>query len=306
MTPERKLSFDEWSALDWPEQSKVTTNLSVEALEAFVQECEKRATALPLDNDAHDLWNHWNNLKYNWFIKKHPECITHRPDGCMELLASKVEASVEILEDFVSLNPSPWGVGRLMLPNARAKLDVMKHPERVFKLPNGNVLILDPGRKGCGQIYTPDLNEWAGDVFTPENGPPHKTPEPRPSWMRETPVPVPERFRQRVQGDATVPVVSQATDSEGMTSRTAEFALATSLGEAKYDTDEVLREAWRVYIERQGFHLSPEELRKRFVNAYAAWRTRRLDTVDSGDVAFLQARLPEGASSVISRSATND
>jgi hypothetical protein len=266
---EKKLSFDEWSALDWPEQSKVA--LSVEALEAFAQECEKRAKALPPDKDAHDLWNHWDDLKYEWFIKKHPECITTGSDGCMKLLAAKVEASTEILEDFVSLKPSSWGVGRLMLLNARAKLDVMKHPERVSKLPDGRVLILDPGRKRCGQIYSSDLNEWAGDVFAPEDGPLVKTP----------------------QSDATVPVVSQATDNGAMASRAAEFALATSIGEAKYDTNEQLPVAWERHMIQQGLkQLSPNELRSRFIEAYAAWKTNRLDAVNSADVGFFQASAP--------------
>ena len=285
---ERKLSFDEWLALEWPEQSKVTRSLSVEMLDAFVQECEKKAKALLPGKEAHDLWGHWSNLKYNWFIKKHPECITTRPDGCMELLASKVEAYVEILEDFVSLHPDSWGVGRLMLLNARAKLDVMKHPERVRKLPDGRVLLLDPGYKGCGQIYSPDLNEWAGDVFTPEDGPDYKTPEPRPSWMRETPVPIPERFRKLVQNAAAAPTLSETVDRGEDASRAAGLALATSVGEARYDTNEQLRDAWARHMLSQNIHCAFEEARQRFLDAYAIWKTQGIGMLNVADAAFFQ------------------
>jgi len=294
---ERKLSFDEWLALDSSdsfEQSTVTKQLSVETLEAFAQECVKRAKALPPSSkEAHDLWSYWNSLKYCWFIKKHPECIRIRPDDCMELLASKVEASIGILEDFVSLHPSSWGVGRLMLANARVKLEVMKHPERVHKLPNGNVLVLDAGYKGCGQVYTPDLNEWAGDVFTPEDGPDFKPPHPRPSWMREKPVPVPKRFRELVseagqEVSASLPVRSQGADREGRASRAAELALAASVGEAKYDTNEQLRIAWQQHVASQGVRCTPEEARQRFLDAYAAFKTQGIRMLNAADAAFFQ------------------
>jgi hypothetical protein len=70
----------------------------------------------------------------------------------------------------------------------------------------------------------------------------------------------------------------------------ARYALESTVGEAKYDTDEELRESWRVHSERRGLTLEPSELRERFVKSYAAWQTSKLDMVDSDDVRFLESR----------------
>jgi len=82
----------------------------------------------------------------------------------------------------------------------------------------------------------------------------------------------------------------QATSSESEASRSAQYALAVSIGEAKYDTKEQLRDAWRRHMESQGLHLPPEELRRRFIVAHARWKTSP-EMLSSVDAAFFQACL---------------
>jgi hypothetical protein len=291
---ERKPSFDEWlaewfaSVSSFRDSDETVTGLSVETLDAFVQECERRARALPAGKESHKLWRAKDFLKFFWFVRKHPECVRPLPPPHrgVDLLPSKVLESVEALEDYVNVGSGAEGFHSGRIIHARVKLEVMKYPERVRKLPDGRVLLLDPGYKGCGQIYSPDLNEWAGDIFTPEDDPDYKTPEPRPSWMRETPVPVPKIFSETAQGAATVPVVSQAVDSEGRASRVAELALAASVGEAKYDTNEALRTAWQRHMLNQRVRCTPEEARQRFLDAHALWKTQEIGMLNAADAAF--------------------
>jgi hypothetical protein len=293
---ERKPSFDEWlaewfaSVSSFRDSDETVTGLSVETLDAFVQECERRARALPAGKESHKLWRAKDFLKFFWFVRKHPECVRPLPPPHrgVDLLPSKVLESVEALEDYVNVGSGAEGFHSGRIIHARVKLEVMKYPERVRKLPDGRVLLLDPGYKGCGQIYSPDLNEWAGDVFTPEDGPDYKTPEPRPSWMRETPVPIPERFRKLVQNAAAAPTLSETVDRGEDASRAAGLALATSVGEARYDTNEQLRDAWARHMLSQNIHCAFEEARQRFLDAYAIWKTQGIGMLNVADAAFFQ------------------
>ena len=85
----------------------------------------------------------------------------------------------------------------------------------------------------------------------------------------------------------------ESTDKMETVADDARYILERTVGEARYDTNEQLHVAWERHMIQQGLkQLSPGELRSRFIDAYAAWKTNRLDTINSGDVAFFQTSAP--------------
>lgn len=79
-----------------------------------------------------------------------------------------------------------------------------------------------------------------------------------------------------------------AEKGEVEAARSAQYAFAVSVGEAKYDTSEQLRDAWRRHMESQGQHLPPEDLKRRFIDAHAMWKTNP-GMLRSIDAAFFQS-----------------
>jgi hypothetical protein len=66
----------------------------------------------------------------------------------------------------------------------------------------------------------------------------------------------------------------------------AQYAFQSTVGEARYDTNEELRDAWQRYMAAQGLALPPEEARKRFIEAHAMWKTRGLDALEAAEAGF--------------------
>jgi hypothetical protein len=95
---------------------------------------------------------------------------------------------------------------------------------------------------------------------------------------------------QITEGGKAEAVRSARQRAECMVESDAQYAFAVSVGEAKYDTNEELRDAWRRHMESQRLHLPPEELRRRFIDAHARWKTSP-GMLSPADAAFLQAYL---------------
>jgi len=287
------LSFDEWLALDWQEQSKMVRlgHFSVETLDAFVQECEKRARAMPVGEAQSSLWSHRDYLKSQWFIEKHPECVKIHPDK-VELLPSKVVGSIETLEDYVSLHSAIDRFHLGLVENADLKLAVMKHSKHVRKLPDGRLEFLmlwdkrgesvnsfDDAYEGWGQVYEPDLEgNWVMECYYPSIL--------LEKHRRQKSTHEPEAIQSVAVGVSTSSTRAALTESNA--SRAAEFALASSVGEARYDTNEALQTAWQRHMLSQNIHCAPEEARQRFLDAYAAFKTQRIRMLNAADAAFFQ------------------
>jgi hypothetical protein len=79
-----------------------------------------------------------------------------------------------------------------------------------------------------------------------------------------------------------------AEKGEVEAARSAQCAFAASVGEAKYDTSQQLRDAWRRHMESRGLHLLPEDLKRRFIDAHAMWKTNP-GMLSSIDAAFFQS-----------------
>ncbi len=77
-----------------------------------------------------------------------------------------------------------------------------------------------------------------------------------------------------------------AASSEVKVASDAQYAFQSNVGEAKYDTNEELRDAWQRYMAAQGLALPPEDARKRFIEAHAMWKTRGLDALEAAEAGF--------------------
>jgi hypothetical protein len=179
--------------------------------------------------------------------------------------------------------PGPFGV----------LLEMKMNPDDVRKLPDGNIEILslfdengntvhrlEDAYQGWGNVYTPDLVTWVAERYYAP-------------WTLE------EHYGKKPKKKAGASLVSvpaapsleaeEDSSSEFAAARSAERALAASVAEAKYDTNEELRIAWERHLTRQGVHATPEETRRRFIEAHILWKTSGTGMLPSADTAFFQA-----------------
>jgi hypothetical protein len=169
------------------------------------------------------------------------------------------------------------------------------HPEDVRKLPDGNIEILylwdkkgnrvhsfEDADHGWGNTYTPDLIRWVEESYYPP-------------WVMEANREEERKRRGKEKAEALVSVpaapslgAEEDSSSEFAAARSAERALAASVGEAKYDTNVELRIAWEQHLAGQGIHATPEEMRRRFIEAHVLWKTGGTGMLPSADAVFFQ------------------
>jgi hypothetical protein len=178
--------------------------------------------------------------------------------------------------------PGPFGV----------LLEMKEHPEDVRKLPDGNIEILSLFDKNGNRVHSfEDADHGWGNTFTPDLI----------TWVAESyyaPWSLERHRKKKQQEKAEASLVSvpaapslaaeEDSSSEFAAARSAERALAASVGEAKYDTNEELRIAWEQHLAGQGIHATPEEMRRRFIEAHVLWKTGGTGMLPSADAVFFQ------------------
>jgi hypothetical protein len=169
-------------------------------------------------------------------------------------------------------------------------LDMKRNPEFVRKLPDGNIEFLflwdengnrcrfEDACEGYGDVYTPDLIRWVAEkYYAPWYFEEHYGKKPK-KKLKTSPASVP----------AAPSLATVEDSSEFAAARSAGRALAASVAEAKYDTNEELRIAWERHLAGQDIRTTPEEAKRRFIEAHVTWKTQGAGMLPSADAAFFQ------------------